>query len=69
MKRENTQIHPVLKSELKSLSVFKKREAEYIKSLQETIKKESGIIFDIEELSELLLSAWRSNDFGVIKSR
>ncbi|MFN3527675.1 MAG: hypothetical protein ACK4YO_01060 [Candidatus Altarchaeaceae archaeon] len=67
MKRNISNIHHVLKSEFNSPSTFKKREREYVKSLQEIIKKESGIIFDIEELCELLLSACRANDFGIIK--
>ncbi|MEO0179652.1 MAG: hypothetical protein ABIL89_00495 [candidate division WOR-3 bacterium] len=58
--------HSILKSELNSPSAFKKRKKEYVGSLQEIIKKESGIVFDIDELSELLLSVCRSNDFNVI---
>ncbi len=67
MKRKIANIHPLLKKELNSPSAFKKREGEYVKLPQEIIRKESGMIFDVEELSDLLLSVCRSNDFNVIK--
>lgn len=69
MKGKISNIHRILKKELNSPSVFKKREEEYVKSIKEIIEKESGITFEVEELSELLLSVCRSNDFNVIKSQ
>lgn len=69
MKRQISNIHRIFKKELDSPSIFKKREQEYVKSIKEIIQKESGIIFDVEELSELLLSVCRSNDFNVIKTQ
>lgn len=57
----------VLKKELKTPALFKKEKEKYIRSLIETIEEKEKIIFDIDELSELLLSACRANDFGVIE--
>lgn len=69
MKRKILNIHPLLKSEFNSPSAFKKRERDYVKFLKEIIERESGIIFDVEELSELLLSVCRSNDFEIITTQ
>lgn len=69
MKRKISNVHRILKSEFNSLSLFKKREEGYIKSIKGIIEKESGIIFGVEELGELLLSVCRANDFNVIKSQ
>jgi len=57
-----------IKGELKS-AVFKKQLSEFIQSQRRMIQENYGIYFDDEELSELLLSACRSNDFNVIYRR
>ena len=69
MKRNFSNIHRIFRNELNSPSAFIKRKREYVEFLQKTIEQESGMFFDIEELSELLLSLCRSNDFDVIKSQ
>jgi hypothetical protein len=66
MKKHN--LHSLSKRELNSPSLFKEKKEKYIECLKEIIEKESGIIFEVEELGELLLSVCRSNDFRVIKS-
>ncbi len=56
----------ILKGELNSATKFKEKFLGYIQSQRKMIQKDYGISFDDEELSELLLSACRSNDFDVI---
>jgi len=65
----NLEKHLILKSELQSPSKFKKKERKYIEFLKNFIEKESGIIFDFEELGDLFLSACRINEFGMITTR
>lgn len=60
-------IYRILKSELNSPTKFREKLKDYFQSLKETIKKEYGIDFDIEELNGLILFACRINDFDVIK--
>ncbi|MEW6096032.1 MAG: hypothetical protein AB1567_05855 [bacterium] len=57
----------ILKGELNSAAKFKEKLLEYIQSQRRMIQENYGISFDDEELSELLLSACRSNDFDVIR--
>lgn len=61
--------HHILKSELNSPSRFKRKERSYIEFLKNFIEKESGIVFDSEELGDLLLSACRINEFNIIKTQ
>jgi len=56
----------ILQGELNSPSKFKAKLNNYICSLREFILKEYGIIFDKEEIGDLLLSICRVNDFNVI---
>jgi len=56
----------VLKGELNSRTKFKEKLWEDIQRLRRMIQENYSIDFDDEELSELLLSACRSNDFDVI---
>jgi len=65
----NSTKHQILKSELNSPSRFEQKEKDYIEFLKKFIEKESGIIFDLEELGNLLLSACRMNEFNIIKTR
>lgn len=62
-------MYRILKGELKSPPKFKEKLRVYVQNLKEDVKKENGIDLDFEELSELLLSACRSNDFNVIYSQ
>jgi hypothetical protein len=59
----------ILMSELGSPTKFRNKLMEngFLEPLKEQIRKE-GIDFEIEELSDLILSACRANDFNVIKS-
>jgi len=59
----------ILKSELNSPSKFKSNKKTFIKFLRDFIEKESGIIFETEELGDLLLSVCRINDFNIIKQQ
>lgn len=60
-------MHYILEEDdLKSPIKFNKKLREYFQTLKEDIKKESSIDFDVQELSELILSACRTNDFNVI---
>jgi hypothetical protein len=59
-------MYQILKGELISATKFKKKVSKYIQSLRKMIQKKYRISFDEEELSDLLLSACRSNDFDVI---
>mgnify|MGYP000467320726 FL=1 len=59
----------ILKRDLNSPAKFKVRCLEYIKKLNEEIRKQNHIDFNVEELSDLILSAARSNDFNVIYSQ
>lgn len=56
-------------TDLNSPSKFKKKEYKYIQSLVEFIKEKYGIIFEFDELGELLLSACRVNDFNVTETK
>lgn len=56
----------ILKEELNSPTKFKEKLSGYIQNLRRLIQKKYGIDFNDEELNELLLSACRCNDFGVI---
>ncbi|GAG61499.1 unnamed protein product [marine sediment metagenome] len=56
----------ILKGELKSPIKFKKKISIYINNLIKEIKDKYVINFNNEELSELLLSTCRVNDFNVI---
>ena len=57
---------PILQSDLNSLRNFKNL-YEYINELREKIRCENGIDFNIEEISNLLLSGCRLNDFDIIR--
>ncbi len=59
----------ILKEELNSATKFKEKFLEYIQSQRRMIQENYGVSFDDEELSELLLSACRSNDFDVIRQQ
>jgi len=59
-------MYNILKGELNSPTKFKYKLYEYVKELKNVIKDKSGIDFENEELSELLLSVCRSNEFKVI---
>jgi hypothetical protein len=59
-------MYRILKEELNSATKFKEKLSEYIQSQRRMIQENYGISFDEEEISELLLSACRSNDFDVI---
>ena len=62
-------MHKILKEELNSPTKFKKKLSEYIEKKKMEIQEKYSIDFDKEELAELLLSACRSNDFGVISQQ
>lgn len=62
-------MYSILKSDLNSPTKFNRKLENYFQILKENIKKESGIDFDIQELSELVLSACRTNDFKVVSSQ
>jgi hypothetical protein len=53
---------------LESPSKFKEKLCDFIKIQNEYIQKKYDIHFNFEELSELILSACRSNDFNVLYS-
>lgn len=59
-------MYRILKGELNSATKFKGKLSEYIQRLRRMIQENYGIVFDDEELNELLLSACRINDFEVI---
>ncbi len=59
-------MYRILKGELNSATKFKEKLSKYIQSQRRMIQEDYSISFDDEELSELLLSACRSNDFDVI---
>jgi hypothetical protein len=65
----NSKIHSISKTILNSPSRFKKEEQKYIQDLINFIKEKFGIIFDFDELGDLLLSICRANDFNVIKTQ
>ncbi|GAH34474.1 unnamed protein product, partial [marine sediment metagenome] len=56
----------VLKGDLHSPKKFRIRWSEYVGELKDWIEKEANVSLDVEELSDLLLSTCRSNDFNVI---
>ncbi|MEM3324489.1 MAG: hypothetical protein QW494_08700 [Metallosphaera sp.] len=62
-------MYSILKSDLNSPTKFSRKLRSFFQILRENIKKESGIDFDTQELSELVLSACRTNDFNVIISQ
>ncbi len=59
-------MYRILKGELKNSSKFKNKLLEYTKTLKQVIHNKYDLDFDDEEITELLLSACRSNDFNVI---
>lgn len=59
-------MHRILRGELNSPSKFKAKLSEDIPRFRRMIREKNGIDLDDEELSELLLSVCRSNDFDVI---
>jgi len=59
-------MYQILKGELNSPTKFKEKLKDYIQNLTTMIQKNNKINFDDEEVSELLLSACRSNDFEII---
>ena len=61
--------HSISKTILNSPSRFKKKEQRYIQNLVDIIKEKYGIIFNFDELGDLLLSICRINDFNVIKTQ
>lgn len=60
-------MYRILKGDLDSPSRFRRKLWTYVQYLKEDIKEEYGIDFSIEELSDLLLSACRCNDFNLIR--
>jgi len=56
----------ILKSELNNIPKFKRKLSSYIQDQIKHIQENHNISFNEEELSELLLSACRSNDLKVI---
>lgn len=56
-------MYHILKGELNNPIKFKEKIRGYIQELK---RKERGIGFNVEELSELLLAACRTNDFNII---
>ena len=56
----------ILKEDLNSPSKFREKFKGYISHLRGLIQDSYKINFDDKEISELLLSACRSNDFNVI---
>lgn len=54
----------ILKAELKSPNKFKSKISEFVR---DTIEKHKNIKFNIEEISELLLSACRMNEFDILE--
>jgi len=59
----------ITKNELTSPSRFKERKVEYIKHISDFILETSGISFELDEIGELLLSAFRANDFNVVQKK
>lgn len=59
-------MYKILKAELNSPSKFKEKLTNYIRNLRILIQNNYQINFDEEEISELLLSTCRSNDFKVV---
>lgn len=59
-------MNQILKEDLNSPSKFREKFKSYIQSLNTLIQNNYKINFDDEEISGLLLSACRSNDFNVI---
>lgn len=59
-------MYKILKAELNSPSKFKEKLTDYIRNLRILIQNNYQIDFDDEEISELLLSTCRSNDFKVV---
>lgn len=57
----------ILKRELISPSIFKKKFSEYIDTLREYIKRNYNINFEHNEIGDLLLAACRCNDFDIIR--
>jgi hypothetical protein len=62
-------MHYILKGDLNSPTKFNRKLERYFQILKENVKKEKGIDFDVKELSELILSACRTNDFNVASYR
>jgi hypothetical protein len=62
-------MYRILKEELNSPIKFKEKLSKYIQEKKMEIEQKYGIDFDKEELADLLLSACRSNDFGVISQQ
>jgi len=65
----NLKTHSISKTILNSPSRFKKEEQKYIQSLLDIIKEKYEVIFNFDELGDLLLSICRINDFDVIKAQ
>lgn len=59
-------MYKILKAELNSPSKFKEKFTDYIQNLRILIQNNYQVNFDDEEISELLLSTCRSNDFKVV---
>ncbi|MEO0126808.1 MAG: hypothetical protein ABIL44_03545 [candidate division WOR-3 bacterium] len=59
-------MNQILKEDLNSPSKFREKYKDYIPRLRRLIQNNYKINFDDEEISGLLLSACRSNDFNVI---
>lgn len=59
-------MYKLLKAELNSPSKFREKLNDYIQNLGILIQNNYQINFDDEEISELLLSTCRSNDFNVV---
>jgi hypothetical protein len=59
-------MHRILKKELNSPTKFRENLSSYIQMKRMDIQEKYKINFDEEEITDLLLSTCRSNDFGVI---
>lgn len=59
-------MYRILKSDLNSPSKFRERLYDYVITVREEILNRYNIEFDLEEISDLLLSVCRSNDFNVV---
>ncbi|HGE70461.1 TPA: hypothetical protein ENX78_06485 [Candidatus Poribacteria bacterium] len=60
-------MYRILKSELNNTAKFKDKFYEYVQNLQNIIDKEANVYLNQEELSDLLLSACRANEFNIIE--
>jgi hypothetical protein len=65
----NLKTHSISKAILNSPSRFKIEEQKYIQNLVDIIKEKYGVIFNSDELGDLLLSICRINDFDIIKTQ